>query len=499
MTLRLKDTIEGTISNANSVPWSGVTGKPSSYTPSTHSHTFSQISDRSTYIYDATISRTKNTVLAAPNGSNGAGTFRALVAADIPALAISKITSLQSTLDGKASTSHNHDSAYAAKSHNHDGTYLKLSGGTLTGAVSFNAKNNTFSCSGGNWINGKTQANAPIAFTSAVTKDGSRYDPYMWGKNTDGDVWNFGGGATNTVGFWGFNSGRTANGTDWGVTVNITSGLLSSSGGFSGNLSGNASTATKADKVKDSNDGGDTTFAYSKAGMNYGDYTWLAAWNGKELRAVSKTQFATAHSHPYLPTAGGTMSGNITFAAIGDKAKASGISWSGSTDGASIYYETRAVDEGHLVLNMIDDSNVTVDIAAGGAVKSYFSYDGVFHGTATYANSADSAGNADTVDGLHASHTVGKTTLVTRDGNGYTNLNYINSNTGNNENPTISQVIVTNGSDNYYRKASLAHLKSSLGSMPASDVSSWAKQPSKPSYSVSVNVDGNGNATFSVS
>lgn len=46
--------------------------------------------------------------------------------------------------------------------------------------------------------------------------------------------------------------------------------------------------------VKDSNDGGATTFAYSKAGMNYGDYTWLAAWNGKELRAVNKSQFATA-------------------------------------------------------------------------------------------------------------------------------------------------------------------------------------------------------------
>jgi hypothetical protein len=38
-------------------------------------------------------SRTKNTVLAAPNGSAGAASFRALVAADIPNLAASKITS----------------------------------------------------------------------------------------------------------------------------------------------------------------------------------------------------------------------------------------------------------------------------------------------------------------------------------------------------------------------------------------------------------------------
>ena len=41
-----------------------------------------------------------------------------------------------------------------------------------------------------------------------------------------------------------------------------------------------------------------TTFAYSKSGLNYGDYTWLAGWNGYELRAVNKSQFATAdHTH----------------------------------------------------------------------------------------------------------------------------------------------------------------------------------------------------------
>ena len=63
---------------------------------------------------------------------------------------------------------------------------------------------------------------------------------------------------------------------------------------------GSASSATTASNVKDSNDGAATTFAYSKAGMNYGDYTWLAVWNGKELRAANKNQFATArHTHNY--------------------------------------------------------------------------------------------------------------------------------------------------------------------------------------------------------
>ena len=50
--------------------------------------------------------------------------------------------------------------------------------------------------------------------------------------------------------------------------------------------------------VKDIGDNSNTTFAYSKAGMNYGDYTWLAGWNGYEMRAVNKNQFAiTGHTH----------------------------------------------------------------------------------------------------------------------------------------------------------------------------------------------------------
>ena len=60
-------------------------------------------------------------------------------------------------------------------------------------------------------------------------------------------------------------------------------------------FSGNASTASA---VKDSNDGRSITFAYSKAGLNYSDYTWLAVWNGSELRAANKSQFAQAsHTH----------------------------------------------------------------------------------------------------------------------------------------------------------------------------------------------------------
>jgi hypothetical protein len=78
--------------------------------------------------------------------------------------------------------------------------------------------------------------------------------------------------------------------------------------------------------------------------------------------------------------------------------------------------------------------------------------------TATTASNSNNLGNKPAQDA------VGANTIPTRDGNGYTFLNYINSNTGNSENPSVSQVIVTNGSDNYYRKASIAHFTSAVQS-----------------------------------
>lgn len=86
--------------------------------------------------------------------------------------------------------------------------------------------------------------------------------------------------------------------------------------------------------VKDIGDNSNTVFAYSKAGMNYDDYTWLAGWNGYELRAVSKNQFATAsHTHDdryyteseidskldgKLSKSGGKITGKITKSTSGN-------------------------------------------------------------------------------------------------------------------------------------------------------------------------------------
>lgn len=108
-----------------------------------------------------------------------------------------------------------------------------------------------------------------------------------------------------------------------------------------------AGNATTASAVKDSGDYRTITFAYSKASLNYDQYTWLAAWNGNELRAINKSQFAQAsHTHTKsqitdFPTSlknptslilrlnGGTTEGTNQFTYDGSTAKTISITPAG--------------------------------------------------------------------------------------------------------------------------------------------------------------------------
>lgn len=186
----------GTAAKANSVPWSGVTGKPSTYTPSSHTHTVSQISDFSTHVYDATISRTANTVLAAPNGKAGSASFRALVAADIPSITKSKITDFPSSLPAsdvyawaKASSKPSYSwseitskpSTFTPASHTH--AYIPLSGGTITGSI--------IRSSGGSWISARNN----VAVRGTATGKDS-WNPVV-GQATPNGYWTIGNLASN--------------------------------------------------------------------------------------------------------------------------------------------------------------------------------------------------------------------------------------------------------------------------------------------------------------
>ena len=134
----------------------------------------------------------------------------------------------------------------------------------------------------------------------------------------------------------------------------------------------------------------------------------------------------SSHTHAYLPTAGGTMTGDVSFSSIGDTATSKKIRWNGSTDGADIYYQTTVSDQGNLVINLRDDSNCYLRIAKNGVFKSYFSPDdGNFHGNVN--GTADTATSATTSNGIKDYNDANRTIQIGFAGSGLntSNLNYI--------------------------------------------------------------------------
>lgn len=70
--------------------------------------------------------------------------------------------------------------------------------------------------------------------------------------------------------------------------------------------------------------------------------------------------------------------------------------------------------------------------------------------------------DADLLDGLGQTSAATANTIATRDSSGYLFAGYFNQSSSNSENPSISQIVVTNGTDGYLRKASLAHAMASM-------------------------------------
>jgi hypothetical protein len=403
----------GTAAKANSVQWSGVTGKPSSYTPSSHthssvtdigngstttfaysksglgygdftwlaawngyelrvvnkslfaqashSHTVSQISDFGTHVYDVTISRTANTVLAAPNGKAGSASFRALVAADIPSITKSKITDFPSSLPAsdvyawaKASSKPSYSwgeitgkpSTYTPSSHNH----TVIQGTSSTSAVP--GKANDGFCEFYYTVNNGLANNMPSSNNAnaiiSISRHAGDYTSQL-GFSSNGNLYyREGVGATawktiltssNYTSYTVTKTGGGASGT-WGI--NIT--------GSSGSCTGNAATASNASKVNghtvnsdvpsgakftDTNTwrplgtaantacaGNDSRLSNSRPASDV--YSWAKAsskpsYSWSEITSKPSTFTPASHTHAYIPLSGGTITGSII--------RSSGGSW----------------------------------------------------------------------------------------------------------------------------------------------------------------------------
>ena len=141
-----------TAGSATSVPWSGVTGKPSTFTPSAHTHTIANVTGLQTALDGkaaASHRHTKSQITDFPtsiknptsvviklNGGTTEGTNMFTydgsttksinitpaaigAAASSHTHAIANVTGLQTALDGKAASGHNHDTVYSKLNHTH--------------------------------------------------------------------------------------------------------------------------------------------------------------------------------------------------------------------------------------------------------------------------------------------------------------------------------------------------------------------------------------------
>ena len=152
-------------------------------------------------------------------------------------------------------------------------------------------------------------------------------------------------------------------------------------------------------------------------------------------------------------TSAGSVTNSVTFN-NGGAGSASGTGFNGSS-AITVSYNTIGAPS-------------TTGTNASGTWSISISGSAASASTATTATTATNWGSYGAVPAAGTSfgnaNTIGRS-----DASGYTYFYYINSSTSNSENPTVSQFIVTNGSDNFYRKASGSHVVSQLGLLTTSN------------------------------
>lgn len=212
-----------------------------------HNHKVNELENYDTHVYNPTLDRTKRTVLAAPTGTDGPATFRALDKNDVGLGNVDNVAA------------------------------LPLTGGTMSGRIARNA--------GGEQISDRD--NVAVFGNSYGQNAGSSYNPVVGQKTTSGaqTIGNISGNEALLFSYSTDSNYNSHNNTVSAVYLPPEEGTIITSATI-----GNQIVAG----VKDCNSGTTSTFAYSKSGMNYGDYSQLAAWNGYELRAVNKNQFLKA-------------------------------------------------------------------------------------------------------------------------------------------------------------------------------------------------------------
>lgn len=200
------------IAKFEDIDWNNIINKPSSFTPSSHTHTISQISNLNAS-WDSLLANApsayltrwpsisevtgKQNLTIRLNGGTTEGTNQFTYNGTT-----AKTLSITPSSIGAATSSHSH-------------SYLPLSGGTMTGTI------NTCRVVG-MWITGKT--NAAIKFNSLNPIDSNSAWFLYNMKSASGNVIAFGGLGDN-IGFYTYDAARTENGTDSSFLCNTNTGV----------------------------------------------------------------------------------------------------------------------------------------------------------------------------------------------------------------------------------------------------------------------------------
>ena len=379
-------------SKSNVSSWNDLTNKPSTFTPSAHNHTVSDITNLSSLLDGkAASNHTHNYVSTVKVGTTSyavsANTVTLPVYPTIPnalknpnALTISLNGTSQGAYDGSAAKSINITAAnVGAASSNHTHSYLPLAGGTVTGSLNSTFVSNT-------WINGVSNAvlnckysgygailNAPVkdgrvSISTYPSNDNILYFGYA--KNTQISA---GTNSLNTQMKWDAANnilycGTFSGGLDWNNITNKPSTYTPAS--HTHNYAGSSSAggaATSANKVN-----GTLTFA--------GGAFAAKSFNGSAAVTVN------------VPTATSHLSNNSGFITTGATvAKANQLTTARTINGTSFNGTsniTTATWGNARTLTLTGNASGAVSINGGSNV--------------TLSVSNNYASNADTVDNLHA-------------------------------------------------------------------------------------------------
>lgn len=267
--------------------------------------------------YDLNISRTKNTVLAAPNGADGKAVFRSLVAADIPTLTKSKISDFPTSMPAS--------DVYAWAKASTKPTYTKAE-------IGLGNVDNT----------ADSQKSVKYATTSGSATTTTKLQTYKQGSTTETY-----GTQYPLYAQWEDSSNLRLKVDNYTVKVNYADKAGSASSAT------NAATATKLQTAR--------TISLT------GSVTGSGTFDGSGNLSITTS---TNHSHSqYLPLAGGSMGGtsfitwpdsgnwsnnnnNVTF-----PVSRGGLQWYGQSDYVKLFSQETGIDNLDLVLQFGDDTS----------------------------------------------------------------------------------------------------------------------------------------------